>query len=854
MDSVETDDGFVEFEDAVASVHDRVHEEEDDVEESFEIVDYTVASPWEKFISRIEESIRTWVAVGQSASPKTVEMIPFDHQSYQLAYHDFSTLDLGGSRSHYVSMLDASQDLIPPCHVIQHYFGLDRFIILSPASGTDAEPDDVCLLLSSLRIALSNIQCEIPCFVPVRDVSNKSFVGYASCGAYSTRFEADSSYSAPPSLTHLSGLTDLLVTRAASHHQQELKVTVSAKLRYMLSFSSSTARDSWRGAWIKTKDLTDTSSVEEEYINPGSWFVSTPWGPKQDPIEALQVSAIWSEFREDELIDNTSFSHLKPASAPQWMIQVSHASNIDPLAYAYSRSFRKLVVTMKEIEALQSFIVLPPNGIPSNPTAEWTSAALKTISASIQSTKLPSAEDINAVLQDMFDNQAVATSVKKSMSIKATDPGSLVTLIAHYMSDMPGVIAMSFLWKEIVHEMRWHWENSIPIPRVTPGLPDTRHNLLSQKLQMLNCCIEERRKASERERDRKPSDEEENVAEDAPASDANIGKVDADSETDGWDLEDNLEASQLSVSTTDPSLVTAIVGTNEIETPVGIKSVIPGALLLKTGTPMHEPVTQSCPPMTEDMIVQQQEIFALLGSSEEATNYRARLQSASLSSDMQAFKAANPGSMLEDFVRWHSPRDWIVDEDGSNGDELDSGVAENQPRTVVHGRLSQRMQQPGNLWQTLWEESAPIPAEKQAALYDYTKEAEAVLDYFETVNPSELMEQLALVMLSDFCFIMRASNASNVPIAKQSLDTLRKSIEPLSMLSQTQRLPEYVVLGDLMESVERIFSHVSSLQKKFPYETDIVPILSEQPFYLTKCEKEHHAVSALISSHKGTGL
>jgi hypothetical protein len=26
---------------------------------------------------------------------------------------------------------------------------------------------------------------------------------------------------------------------------------------------------------------------------------------------------------------------------------------------------------------------------------------------------------------------------------------------------------------------------------------------------------------------------------------------------------------------------------------------------------------------------------------------------------MSAFKAANPGCVLEDFVRWHSPRDWI---------------------------------------------------------------------------------------------------------------------------------------------------------------------------------------------------
>ena len=37
----------------------------------------------------------------------------------------------------------------------------------------------------------------------------------------------------------------------------------------------------------------------------------------------------------------------------------------------------------------------------------------------------------------------------------------------------------------------------------------------------------------------------------------------------------------------------------------------------------------------------------------------ARHQSSQLKSDMQAFKAANPGCVLEDFVRWRSPADWL---------------------------------------------------------------------------------------------------------------------------------------------------------------------------------------------------
>lgn len=54
--------------------------------------------------------------------------------------------------------------------------------------------------------------------------------------------------------------------------------------------------------------------------------------------------------------------------------------------------------------------------------------------------------------------------------------------------------------------------------------------------------------------------------------------------------------------------------------------------------------------------------------------------------DMQAFKAANPHAILEDFVRWHSPKDWIQ---GSEDEQ--------------EGHLSARMADPKNIWQELWK-------------------------------------------------------------------------------------------------------------------------------------------------------
>lgn len=76
--------------------------------------------------------------------------------------------------------------------------------------------------------------------------------------------------------------------------------------------------------------------------------------------------------------------------------------------------------------------------------------------------------------------------------------------------------------------------------------------------------------------------------------------------------------------------------------------------------------------------------------------------------DMQAFKAANPHAVIEDFVRWHSPRDWITDVD-----------EEDNPLST--GKLSIRMSEPGNLWQELWKvcHSPPIMTMPNTYLFIY---------------------------------------------------------------------------------------------------------------------------------------
>ncbi|KAF9178014.1 hypothetical protein BGZ51_008181 [Haplosporangium sp. Z 767] len=145
-----------------------------------------------------------------------------------------------------------------------------------------------------------------------------------------------------------------------------------------------------------------------------------------------------------------------------------------------------------------------------------------------------------------------------------------------------------------------------------------------------------------------------------------------------------------------------------------------GLMLLETGAPLIIPRLQDPELMTEDMVQEQEALFEGLGSSADAAKTRATMQSAQLLSDMSAFKAANPGCVLGDFIRWHSPKDW--DEDKR--------------------RMSARMAEHGNIWQELWETSDPVPASQQKPLFDHHSEAQKALSYLKGLTGRQLFVQL----------------------------------------------------------------------------------------------------------------
>ena len=90
----------------------------------------------------------------------------------------------------------------------------------------------------------------------------------------------------------------------------------------------------------------------------------------------------------------------------------------------------------------------------------------------------------------------------------------------------------------------------------------------------------------------------------------------------------------------------------------GVRCPVAGSTLIKTSDQVYAPYLQRSMPLTDDVIAQRSLMMARQKSTKASSTIKhrievaQRLQHPKLLSDMQAFKAANPGAVFEDFVNW----------------------------------------------------------------------------------------------------------------------------------------------------------------------------------------------------------
>ncbi|GMI63762.1 hypothetical protein like AT5G55060 [Hibiscus trionum] len=301
------------------------------------------------------------------------------------------------------------------------------------------------------------------------------------------------------------------------------------------------------------------------------------------------------------------------------------------------------------------------------------------------------------------DSNGCTPNISFVKDIHGAPPQSFVVKLSEVIGSFRSLSKMALFWCRVVTELRRFWSEERHLPGIPVNeIPDLNSCLLYQQLQVINCCLSRKR--------------QQHIAAESFASEM-------------MEASSNVKESDISMGTKSvSSALYARVKSRELVLRQGANQQLENLTMLETDEPIYTPITQEGPLLTEDLIREAEELVLRTGSVGAGCSR--------LLSDMQAFKAANPGCVLEDFVRWHSPPDWIEDE-AEPSNEV----------TSRRGQLSSRMQKEGNLWRELWETSKPVPAIKQTPLYYEDLQVEGILNFFENIPVTDLFQQLFLSLL-----------------------------------------------------------------------------------------------------------
>uniref|UniRef100_A0A452TFP3 Rab3 GTPase-activating protein catalytic subunit n=1 Tax=Ursus maritimus TaxID=29073 RepID=A0A452TFP3_URSMA len=768
--------------------------------EVFEITDFTTASEWERFISKVEEVLNDWKLIGNSLG-KPLEKGIFTSGTWEEKSDEISFADFKFSVTHHYLVQDSTdkegkdevledvipqsmQDLLcmnndfpPRAHCLVRWYGLREFVVIAPAANHDAVlSESKCnLLLSSVSIALGNTGCQVPLFVQIHHKWRRMYVGECQGHGVRTDFEMVHLRKVPNQYTHLSGLLDIFKSKIGCPLTPLPPVSIAIRFTYVLQ--------DWQ-QYFWPQQPPDIDALVGGEVG-GLEFGKLPFGACEDPISELHLATTWPHLTEGIVVDNDVYSDLDPIQAPHWSVRVRKAENPQCLLGDFVTEFFKICRRKESTDeilgrstfeeegreiadithALSKLTEPAPVPIHKLSVSNMVHTAKKKIRKHRGVEESPLNNDVlNTILLFLFPDAASEKPLDGSSSTDSNNPVSesedynlynqfksapsdsltyklalCLCMINFYHGGLKGV---AHLWQEFVLEMRFRWENNFLIPGLASGPPDLRCCLLHQKLQMLNCCIE-RKKA--RDEGRKTNTSDMYPGDAGKAGDQlgpdNLKDMDKEKGEVGksWDSWSDSEEEFFECLSDTEELKGNGQESGKKGGPKEMTSLKPegrlyqhGKLtLLHNGEPLYIPVTQEPAPMTEDLLEEQSEVLAKLGTSAEGAHLRARMQSACLLSDMESFKAANPGCFLEDFVRWYSPRDYIEEE-----------VIDEKGNMVLKGELSARMKIPSNMWVEAWETAKPIPARRQRRLFDDTREAEKVLHYLAVQKPADLARHL----------------------------------------------------------------------------------------------------------------
>ncbi|KAL9333758.1 hypothetical protein Peur_073897 [Populus x canadensis] len=807
---------------------------EDDDEQLERFDDFTLASSWERFISEIEAVCRQWLADGPnnllekgavkldfSQKLYKVKMeLKYAMKSYNMEYY-FETSSGG-------KIADGNSTL----HDLQLCFGVKDFLVIAPqsASGVVLDSPEASKLLSAVAIALTNCSSLWPAFVPVHDPSRKAYIGIQNMGTvFTRRFEADRIGSqVPVRLMHLEGLYELFVSKFA------YSTLDFAMHLYKVHF---TMTSTYRTIHHDDDDLQSLGTEKEEYgDNHGSetrsrsqWDDDCPWSEwysAEDPVKGLELTATWSEKTVESSLEMAELENASPHEAEKWMILPFLSPNLDSSEgnrVGFASQLRLLVDALNmsfDAQFMEDFVSVE------NPGSDNLKSSMI----------VPPPTVLDRVFKDLFHEGSQVAAFAKgehkiSRAIKGAPFGSLFAqfcLHALWVGTC-NIRAIAVLWIEFIREVRWCWEESQPLPKMQAnGSIDLSTCLINQKLQMLAICIEKKCEMNEDFQDCVGSNEHtyDHMEEDSPVGDKTTNKQKHGDEFDG--IQDSpLTKDGLHGSGTTTTSRRSVKHGDSLSTDLkssdhnrrGSAGAVGSMKLLKSYKSMHAPFTQDAPLMTEDMHEERLQAVEALGNS---FSFSAQLEKDILSSDMSAFKAANPDSVFEDFIRWHSPGDWENDdnkESGASKSPVTKGLKDEWP---PRGRLSQRMSEQGNLWRKIWNDTPALPVYEQKPLIDPFREGEKILHYLETLRPHQLLEQMVCTTFRVSADTLNQTNFGGLKQMTTKMEqlyrTMASTLKPLQtnhVSGNSETIEDLRRLCVIFEHIEKLLTLASSLHRTF---------------------------------------
>ena len=750
--------------------------------EAFEIVDYTTATDLERYISDLENLIKQWrlsdIPGHPNPSPNQptdtddssfTEVLSFHAIDFLIEYHD-SCLQLetdqeknegeikpdcnegeddeeskyldylayeggqkkreeeeveeGEEQDRHVNRLvnemqNDDQDFAEKStqHFLHKAYGLKQFITIRTAKDQDVifSEEVVKMLISAVTIVVTNTGCVCPVFVQSSYLSRNLFQGVFVHSGIKFNFEMSHCNSYLRSMEHLLEMLDFFKEKISCPLQKKKLIQVNAKFTYEQNRFAKEFVCNW-----PLNSCTDFDPII--LIEDAEKFRNLTLSASDEVLKSMRMSYIWKGSNDSIMKDSAYYSTAENLTPTFVQLQMKFDSNVRSIHfYALSQfleinckwlSNRPLVkqnekdyTQVDARSALNRIVNRDAFDISFEESAGRSTAINQDFRNEMLNFIFASDEDIGGISEQLRQS-----SIADAILFKTCPPNSLswriAMLFAFVNFKYNSWEVVSLLWKDLTSQFRRFWESGEFIPDVEQiQSPQLEYGRFHQNLQMLNCCIAAKRRKQQKQTD--------------------------DDTDEFYDCDDS----------EDEKFCDTVENSNGLQQAEGVLHKHEKLFLINHPNQLlNVPITQEAVPTTEHMMQEQMEVLERIAEQnvsniKETSIIRAKLQCASLLSDMEAFKAANPGCCFEDFIRWHSPRDFIESEEEEEDERKDS-------LKPIKGRLSQRFSTEDNLWTQLWAEARAQPTSKQKLLFDYTKEAEKILHTFDKFTTNDLVDAL----------------------------------------------------------------------------------------------------------------